>query len=120
MSSVMANDSMNRRRLDGMRDPRSARHPITNAVSVAMTVPQPAAPDRPDCNRQGGHARLAELPQHDFSLQFERDEDEEEEEGHHSVVDPLLQGPNSLTRTDLKTDRDLPEREECVSPRRVR
>src|SRR5690606_36273625 len=39
------------------------------------------------------------------------------EQGHHSVVDPLLQRPNELARTDVKTDRGLPEREEGVGYR---
>jgi transposase-like protein len=33
-----------------MRRPRMARQPMTNAVSVAITTPQPWAPSRPHCN----------------------------------------------------------------------
>ena len=61
---------------------------------------------------------MPELPKHEFSLQFERDQ--EEKEGHQSVVDPLLYRPNGFTRTNLNPDRDLPDTEECVSPGRVR
>ena len=56
--------------------------------------------------------------EHNFSLQFERDQ--EEEEGHQSVVNPLLQRTNDHTRTELNADVRLPQSEECISPPRVR
>lgn len=48
---MIATESMRARRLCGMREPGSVRQPMTNAVSVAMTVPRPAASMRRMCNR---------------------------------------------------------------------
>ena len=56
-SSKIATESRNNRRVRGIRAPNTARLPITNAVSVAITMPHPLPADWPrsiDRNTRAG------------------------------------------------------------------
>ena len=95
MSSTIARVSRNTRTCDGRPGPMSASAPRTNAMSVAMTMPQPCAPSPPalmatyssagttippSAASAGTAARapVAQLAERELPADLQRDDEEEE------------------------------------------
>ena len=104
MSSTIASVSRNTRSWVGQREPSSASTPSTNAMSVAITIPQPlragaAGVDREVEQRRHHHpaergdagtaARRRSRSSPIDELAPDLEADDEEEDHHQAVVDPV-------------------------------
>ncbi len=108
--------------------------PTTNAMSVAMGMPQPRCEGVPSAqgeedrrrhqhaadggdDGQRGAPGITQLAQHQLPLHLEPHH--EEEERHQAVVDPVVQGVAHAQRADVEADVGLPEVEVGRGERRV-
>ena len=115
--------------------PSRASTPRAKAMSVAIGMPQPAAPAPPALTRPGSSAAgttmppsaakagsaasraVAQLAAHQLPLDLEPHD--EEEEGHQPVVHPVAEVLGAVERADPEDDLGAPEAVVATPPRRV-